>query len=99
MKTKRRVISRTNMPARLPVWQTVTLVLVLDRVGVPGWLWGVALALTGVVWVLTYVIHRGEEAVDVLAAGDAPAVAVPFVTTESLLEHGAVWDTAIGGHA
>lgn len=96
---KRRVIAHKNMPARVPLWQTVTLVLVLDRFGAPGWLWGVALALTGMAWVLAYVVHRGEEAVDVLAGKDAPAAAAPFVTTESTLEHGAMWDTAIGGHA
>lgn len=96
---KRRVISRANLPVRLPVWQTVTMVLVLDRFGAPGWLWGVAVTLVAIQWVLTYVIHRGEEAVDVLATEDAPPAAAPFVTTESMVEHGAVWDTAIGGHA
>lgn len=99
MKTKRKVISRANMPVRLPVWQTVTMVLVLDRIGAPGWLWGVMLALAGMAWVLAYAVHRGEEAVDVLATKGAPPAVAPFVTTESALEHGAMWDTAIGGHA
>lgn len=97
---KRRVIAHKNMPARVPLWQTVTLVLVLDRFGAPGWLWGVMLALTGMAWALAYVVHRGEEAVDVLAVKDVPATAAPFVTTESTVEsRGIEWDVAIWGHA
>lgn len=97
----RKVIARKNLPTALPFWQTVTLVLVLDRFGAPDWLWGVAGTLTVIVWAAwIYAMGWREERVDVLATKDAPAAAAPFVTTESTVEsRGIEWDVAIGGHA
>lgn len=38
----RRVLAGENLPFRMPLWPTVTLWLVLDRLHAAGWVWGLA---------------------------------------------------------
>lgn len=37
----KRVISGQNLPTKFPVYQTVTVLLLLDRLNIPQWAWGV----------------------------------------------------------
>jgi hypothetical protein len=47
---KRKVINNRNLPARLPLWSTVTTGLVLDRLNAPGWLWGALSVFFVLIW-------------------------------------------------
>lgn len=38
--TVRRVIDAAHLPMRMPLWPTATLWLLLDRLQMPGWVWG-----------------------------------------------------------
>ena len=40
------------MPAKAPLWQTMVAALGLDRIGAPGWAWGVAGTLFALLWVV-----------------------------------------------
>lgn len=44
------VISRRNLPVRLPVWQTVTCWLLLDRLHADHFWWGSAALLFLIIW-------------------------------------------------
>ena len=105
-KQGRKVIARTNMPVRLPIWQTVTMMLVFDRFGAPGWLWGVALTLVAVQFVALYAVHRREMPVDMFdpapPARTTHKPGAPFVYTETKTEteeRGFDWNVTLGGHA
>jgi hypothetical protein len=39
---RRVVLPRDAFPTRIPIWATLVLGLLLDRIGAPGWVWGVA---------------------------------------------------------
>jgi hypothetical protein len=45
------VISNKNMPARFPLWPTITCALGLDRIHAPGWVWGVAGTIFLLIWI------------------------------------------------
>ena len=91
-KPKRKVIARRNLPAGLPLWQTVALVLVLDRLAAHGWVWGVALTLAALWWVVALASMRTEH-VDLFGEGGAkgPAAERPLFDF-----NGSITDTAGG---
>ncbi|MBN9356216.1 MAG: hypothetical protein J0I15_07200 [Herbaspirillum huttiense] len=64
--TKRKVISRKNLPTRMPIALTIALGLLLDRCAAPGWVWGVAGTLMAVVWVAVIFGMFTEDDVEVL---------------------------------
>lgn len=47
----RYVINSRNMPARLPLFQTLTTALALDHWHAPGWLWGALGVVFLVIWI------------------------------------------------
>lgn len=56
----RRVISYKYLPVRLPLFQTITLALVLDRLQPPGIVWGIVATLVCLWWVGAAVALAGE---------------------------------------
>lgn len=51
-KVSRHRISYKSLPAKLPLWPTITLGLLLDRTQAPEWLWGVCMTFLLILWVL-----------------------------------------------
>jgi predicted PurR-regulated permease PerM len=47
----RQVIGRRYLPAQLPIFQTLTAWLFLDRIHASGWVYGVIGTLLAVVWI------------------------------------------------
>lgn len=64
--TKRKVISRKNLPTRMPLALTIALGLLLDRCAAPGWVWGVVGTLMAVVWIAVIFGMFSEDDVEVL---------------------------------
>lgn len=63
---KQKVISPKSLPARLPIWQTAVVWLLLDRFHAPGWVQGAVWMLIGVFWVLSAVsVFYLETRVDI----------------------------------
>jgi hypothetical protein len=50
--SKRFVIPYSQLPARLPFWQSLTAWLMLDRFDCPGWLYGVVGTLFALIWIV-----------------------------------------------
>lgn len=62
----RRVIPYRELPSTLPVWRVLTLGLLLDRLHMPGWVWG-AVAMLCLGWLgLALLAMVTERAVSVL---------------------------------
>ena len=66
---KRSVISRKNLPARLPLWQTVVLILLYDRIppeNIWGQIaWGILLIILISTWALEMLSLVMEKEVDI----------------------------------
>lgn len=63
---KRNVISRKNLPVRLPMPMTISLGLLLDRLDAPGWVWGVGGAAMVIIWISAILLLASEEETEVL---------------------------------
>jgi hypothetical protein len=63
---KIKVISRVNLPVRLPVLSTAVAYLYLDnpRYHIPGWGYGVVITLFSLLWILVIVTKCFEDRVD-----------------------------------
>ena len=48
---KRKVISSKNLPMRSPLIGALVWWLVLDKLGAPGWVWGVVGTMVVVAWI------------------------------------------------
>lgn len=59
-------IAYKNLPPNWPITPTITLWLLLDRLGVGDVAWGVFYTLTAIFWVLIAVAVFNTEQVDVL---------------------------------
>lgn len=57
-----KVVKYKNLPARLPVWPTIVLWLLLDRLRAPGWVWGVCGTITALGWLgsLAQLLYQKE---------------------------------------
>lgn len=64
MKDKK-VISRKNLPSRLPIGSTMFYLLCLDYFQAPQWLWGVTCTILVVVWIGTIIDLIREESTDI----------------------------------
>lgn len=49
-KRGRKVLSTDCLPWRLPIFPSITLWLLLDRVRAPGWVWGVVGSFMFAIW-------------------------------------------------
>lgn len=63
---KTKVISRAELPGRLPIYQTILIWLLLDRMQASQWIWGVMGTLFGLLWIGSIVALIKEEQVSVL---------------------------------
>ncbi|MBW9334569.1 hypothetical protein FEE59_13705 [Herbaspirillum sp. RU 5E] len=63
---KRNVISRKNLPVRLPMPLTISLGLLIDRLDAPGWVWGVAGTAMAIIWISAILLLAAEEETEVL---------------------------------
>lgn len=61
----RKVIKRGILPAKLPLFQTLTLALALDYWKAPGWAWGACGLLTIIIWVVEIMGVILQEEVDI----------------------------------
>lgn len=65
-KIQKRVISRKNLPSRVPVFQMMTVYLMLDKFDAPGWLWGVIGTFMVVALIGSLIEMHKENEVEVL---------------------------------
>jgi hypothetical protein len=65
MKNSDKVISSKNLPARLPLWTTILMWLVLERLNAPGWVWGVVGTIFVVLWIGAITLMIKQESVDI----------------------------------
>ena len=63
--TKKR-IERANLPARLPISNTVLCFFLLDYYNAPGWLWGALVILYTAMWLLIMHDIGNSENIDLL---------------------------------
>lgn len=63
---KRKVISSKNLPMRMPLIGTLVWWLVVDKLGAPGWVWGVLGTLLVVGWIAFGVDVWNRDDVEVL---------------------------------
>ena len=59
-----KVISYKNLPSNLPIAKTTTFWLLLDRLHVPSWAWGVFYTLVAIVWVVCIWLVIKQEYVE-----------------------------------
>lgn len=62
----RRVISANNLPFRMPLWQTIALLLLLERLGAPPFVWGVVGVLLLFCWIVFIYDALTRVSVDIL---------------------------------
>jgi hypothetical protein len=60
---KHKVLSWTNLPVKLPVFNTIVCLLVLDRFNAPEWVWGIMGTILCFVWVVLICVKFNEERV------------------------------------
>lgn len=68
---KRKVISSNNLPIRAPVLATFVWWLVLEKLGVPSWAFGVIGTLIAVAWVVFFIDLFNREEINVLNGKDS----------------------------
>jgi len=61
-----KVLKRSNLPTRLPLWQSVTCLLALEHWNAPEWLYGVAGFFFLLIWIAGIVLLVKEQEVDLL---------------------------------
>lgn len=61
-----KVVSFKNLPTRLPIYQGLTLWLVLDRVDAPSWAWGAVGTLFGLLFLVALYIVCTQKQVEIL---------------------------------
>lgn len=65
MKSKK-VIKKSNLPARSPILGTIVYVLAMDYWNAPQWFWGVAISFMALIWIAWIALLIMEEGVDVI---------------------------------
>lgn len=59
-----KVVKRSNMPIRFPLWQTVTCLLALEHWNAPEWLYGVMGLFFILIWVAGILTFFKEKEID-----------------------------------
>ena len=60
-----KVVSYKCLPSKLPVWQTVTAFLLLDRLNVPQWVWGAVGCFYLLAWIICLFAVINQKQVDI----------------------------------
>ena len=63
---KRKVISRGNLPHKLPVFNTLVIILAMDYWNAPQWLCGVIGVIVALLWIACGFCLATEEGVDIM---------------------------------
>lgn len=64
---KQKVISRRNLPIRMPLVKTVVAYLLLDRLNAAGWVWGIVITLFSIYWLIFIIAIVTEQGVDMFS--------------------------------
>jgi hypothetical protein len=67
---KKKYIKRSSLSHGLPLWQTITMYLLLDKLQVSDLAWGIWIALFGIAWIACIVGIWTQQAEDVPGFGD-----------------------------
>jgi hypothetical protein len=67
---KRKVIEYNNLPAHLPIVGSIAFWLLLDRLNVPGWAWGVYWTLISIIAICEIYIAVEQEKIDIFIKKD-----------------------------
>lgn len=59
------VISYKNLPAKMPVTQSIVFCLLLDRLQVPGFVWGIAISMIVIWWIIAIYVFFYQKTVDI----------------------------------
>jgi hypothetical protein len=62
-----KVISGKNLPARLPIWPTITMYLLLDKAHPPQWALGAIALLWVIFWIIAIIAVTHQEPVDIVS--------------------------------
>lgn len=62
---KQKVLSKKQMPIKLPVVGTGFWLLVMDKYNAPGWLWGVVITILSIVWIALIVGVTREQSTEI----------------------------------
>lgn len=63
---KKIVISRSNLPVRLPIIQTIVVILALDYWSASGWIWGAVSVFLVLWWLICIACLIQEKQTDIL---------------------------------
>lgn len=66
VKNKKRVISRKNLPKRIPLYQAMVAYLMLDKFNASGWVWGVVGTIFFLVTIVSFHDIMTEDEVELL---------------------------------
>ena len=83
---KRKVIAYKNLPAKLPLTQTLLVLLILDKYNAPQWVWGVVITIYSLLWILSIVSIANEKLYDLFDDNQLPATLMKKTLTERMNE-------------
>ena len=70
MKKKKRVVAPSSLPTRIPLWPTIVIYLLLEKLQATGLVQGIVYTLLVVWWILVIYNSNREESRDVPGFGD-----------------------------
>ena len=62
---KNSVIDSSNLPGKLPVFPTLSIILALDHWDAAGWVWGALGALLLIIWIGTIMKLVNQDVIDI----------------------------------
>ncbi len=60
-----KVVADKNLPMRAPLWQSLLIWLMLDRLHAPGVAWGVAYTIMVMIWVVFFISFWTEKPTEI----------------------------------
>ena len=70
MKKKKRVVAPSSLPTRIPLWPTIVIYLLLEKLQATGVVQGIVYTLLVIWWVVAIYNSNREESRDVPGFGD-----------------------------
>ena len=70
MKKKKRVVAPSSLPTRIPLWPTIVIYLLLEKLQATGLVQGIVYTLLALWWIYAIVSLNEEERRDVPGFGD-----------------------------
>src|SRR5690606_39741913 len=72
---RKKVISRSNLPARSPILSTIVFALAMDYWNAPQWLWGAIglfMLVIWIAWIMTFFIHDEIDVISKYQSNEYP---------------------------